>query len=283
MANYEYVLTEIRDRVGIVTLNRPESLNALHPQQGREMREAILELDAHPDVGAIVLTGAGRAFCAGADVKGWNRRVGEREAASARPTPAEAPRPQAAAGGRRETMLELWQRVKPAVIAFNGDAIGAGLTITLGADYRIASDRARLSMRFARMGVMPEIQSTMLLAHLVGLQEALDMMITGEIFDAQHCLRIGLVGKVVPHERLIDEAVAHAARYARVHPDTTREVKRLVWANLLEQDLDAVRRREQEAFRAASQRPSHKEAVRAFVEKRQPDFYRAVREAGGQR
>jgi len=241
--------------------------------QGREMREAILEMDDDPEIGAVVLTGAGRAFCAGANVKGWNREVeegkaGEAMAARARQT---APRSD-------ESMAELWARTKPAVVALNGLAIGAGLTITLGADYRIASEKARVSMRFAAVGVVPEIQSTMLLPQICGFSRAMDLMLSGAIIDAPRALELGLVNEVVPHEALLDRAVEKAAEYARNHWQTTKAIKQIVWQNLQEQDLSAVKKREREAFAEAQKRVAHREAVRAFVEKREPDIYRAMRE-----
>jgi enoyl-CoA hydratase/carnithine racemase len=269
--SYEFVIVERVGRVGVVTLNRPEQLNTLHPDQGREMREAVLELDADPAIGAIVMTATGRAFCAGGDVRGWDKKV---QAGEAGDIMARAARQPAAAAV--ESWAEVWRRVKPAVIAFNGLAIGAGLTLALGADYRIASDRARLSMRFAAVGVVPEIRSTMLLPQICGFSNAMDLMISGAIIDAAHALRVGVVNEVVPHDQLRDRAIEKAAEYGRLHPDTTRAVKQLVWQNFLESDLAAVGTREIEAFAAAQRRPSHAEAARAFVEKREPDFYGAV-------
>jgi enoyl-CoA hydratase/carnithine racemase len=273
MPNYEFVLSERRAHVGIITLNRPEELNTLHNVQGREMREAILEMDEDPEIGAVVLTGAGRAFCAGANVKGWNKEVESGKAGNAMAARAAQTRSRS-----DESMAELWARTKPAVVAINGLAIGAGLTITLGADYRIASDRARLSMRFAAVGVMPEIQSTMLLPQICGFSRAMDLMLSGAVIDAARALELGVVNEVVAHDTLLDRAVEKAAEYARNHWQTTKEIKRVVWENLQEQDLTLVKQREREAFAAAQRRVAHAEAVRAFVEKREPDVYRAVRD-----
>jgi enoyl-CoA hydratase len=279
MSDYEFVLTERRGHVGIITLNRPEELNTLHPVQGREMREAILEMDQDDDIGAVVLTGAGRAFCAGANVKGWNKQVEEGKAGQdmEQRTAARARDPEQ----RHESMAELWARTKPAVIAINGLAIGAGLTITLGADYRIASDKARLSMRFAAVGVIPEIQSTMLLPQICGFTRAMDLMLSGEIVDAQKALEVGLVNEVVPHDTLLDRAVEKAGQYAANHWQTTKAIKQVVWENMHEPNLKEITRREGVAFAAAQKRVAHKEAVRAFVEKRDKDVYQAIQEQAG--
>lgn len=276
MSDYEFVRTERRGHVGIITLNRPEALNTLHPVQGREMREAILEMDGDDGIGAIVMTGAGRAFCAGADVKGWNREVEHGKAGEAM-----AKRAAGTRAGSDESMAELWARTKPAVMAINGLAIGAGLTITLGADYRIASEKARLSMRFAAVGVIPEIQSTLLLPEICGFSRAMDLMLSGEIIDAARALEVGLVNEVVPHESLLERAVEKAAQYADNHWQTTRAIKQVVWENLNERSLTDVKQRERAAFAAAQQRIAHKEAVSAFVEKRDKDIYRAIREEAG--
>lgn len=271
MATYETILTEVRGRVAIITLNRPEKLNALSAQMSDELRQAVLAFDADDEIGAIVLTGAGRGFCSGADVTGWGRAL-EREADPGR-------RMEQAAAQATETWTDLWARVKPTVVAMNGDAIGAGLTITLGCDYRIAAEHARISMRFAAMGVMPELESTRLLPHIIGLSRALDVMLTGELIPAPRAAELGIVNECVPADRLLERAIEKASQYARIHPQTTRAVKQLVWANVFECDTEAVKRRERLAFAEAQRRPSHREAVRAFLEKREPDFYRAVREA----
>lgn len=263
--SYEMVLVETRGRVGIVTRNNPERLNALNATLDREMGEALEAFDKDDSIGAIVLTGAGRAFCAGADVKSWGGEISRGEAGERMA--------RAARSDSDESITERLARYKPVVVAYNGDAIGAGFTITLGADYRIASERARVSMRFARMGVTPELQSTRLLAHIAGLPNAMDIMLTGEIIPAQRALELGLVNEVVPQEELLGRAVAKAAQYAKLHPETTRAVKRLVWSNLWEPSTAEVKRRERLEFADAQKRPGHREAVRAFVEKREPDFY----------
>lgn len=271
MAEYECIRTEVQGRVGIITLNRPEKLNALSAKMSEELRAAVLAFDGDDEIGAILLTGAGRGFCSGADVTGWGRAL------ESEPDPGR--RMEQAAAQASETWTDLWARVKPTVAAVNGDAIGAGLTIILGCDYRIAAEQARLSMRFAAMGVMPELESTRLLPHIIGLSRALDVMLTGELIPAPRAAELGIVNEVVPRERLMERALEKANQYARLHPETTRAVKQLVWANVFESDTAAVKRRERLAFAAAQRRASHREAVRAFLEKREPDFYRAVREA----
>ena len=161
---------------------------------------------------------------------------------------------------------------KPLICAINGPCIGAGLTITLPCDIRIASDQARLSMRFIRVGIFPELASTHLLAHIVGFGQAMELMLTGKIIEADEAGRIGLVNRVVPQESLLDEAVETAAQIAFNPAESVMATKKIAWENLDEGDISVVQKREGVELAAAIARPSFKEAVRAFLEKRRPEF-----------
>ena len=261
---YEMIRVETEGRVGIVTLNRPEKLNAMHPGMMGEMRDQIGTWNADPGIGAVVLTGEGRAFCAGADIGGWDQGIQARESGQ------EAERRR-----EEEPWIPFCQRSKPIVCAINGPAIGAGLTITLPCDVRIASDRARLSMRFVRVGVVPELASTHLLPRIVGLGHAMELMLTGKIVDGEEAARIGLVNRVVAHAKLVEEAVNVAQEVAFNPAESLSVVKELTWQNLNETDLAIVQQREGAEFAAAMQKPAFKEAVTSFLEKRQPDFHKA--------
>ena len=267
--SYEQVLTEQRGRVGIVTRNDPDHLNALGEPLESEMREAIDAYNADPGIGAIVLTGAGRAFCAGANIRGWNKSIEERESGGR----------DMRISGEREDWVSFVRRSKPIICAINGPAIGAGLTITLPCDVRIASERARLSMRFIRVGVLPELASTRLLVEIVGLTQALELALSGRIIDGAEAGRIGLVNRVVPAEQLLDAAVETAAEIAFNPAESVEAIKRTIWANLTSTDIGEMMRREVEEFNQAMQRPYFKEAVRAFIEKREPDFHRVYAES----
>jgi 2-(1,2-epoxy-1,2-dihydrophenyl)acetyl-CoA isomerase len=227
-----------------------------------EVRQAIEAFNTDPGVGVALLTGSGRAFCAGADIKGWDSEIEARERGEQR---------------RRERPDENWvhfiQRSKPVICAINGLSIGVGLTMTLPCDVRIASDQARLSMRFVRVGVLPELASTRLLGHIVGITHALELMLSGRIIDAEEAGRIGLVNRVVPHEQLMDVTMETAAEIAFNPSESLTAIKRMAWTNFTETSLEEVIKREDTEFAAAMQRPAFKEAVRAFVEKRQPDFH----------
>lgn len=261
---YDQIITEQRGRVGIVTLNKPDKLNSLGEPMDSEMREAIEAYNQDVAIGAVVLTGAGRAFCAGADIGGWDRDIQRRESNGR----------EMRLRGERENWVTFVQRSKPIIAAINGVSIGAGLTITLPCDVRIASENARLSMRFVRVGVLPELASTRILVQIVGLTQALELMLSGRILGAEEAGRIGLVNHVVPADQVLDAAVDIAAEIAFNPAESLAAIKRTVWANLTEPDLNEILKREVVEFNQAMQRPYFKEAVRAFIEKRQPDFHK---------
>ena len=261
---YKEILAETRGRVGIVTLNRPERRNALSPMMGEEVREVVETYNADSGIGAVVLTGADPAFCGGADVGDWKRGLD---------SPEEAQRERTRLGSE-ENWVHFWGRSKPIICAVNGPSIGAGLTMTLSADVRIASDRARFSMRFVRMGLIPELASTKLLPLIVGFNRALELMLTGKTIDAQEAERIGLVSRVVPHDQLLEEAVTLAADIAFNPTESLLVIKKLTWAHLAETDIGKVMVSEGTELLAATARPAFGEAVSAFLEKRQPDFHK---------
>lgn len=258
---YEQILTETRDRVGLIRLNRPTKLNAWTAQMGDEIRDQIARWNDDPGVGAIVLTGEGRAFCAGADIGGFAERAARN---------AQGEGESRARDGYSFTTF--MRRSKPTVAAINGYAAGIGLTMVLPCDVRIASDQARLSIRFIKMGLMPELGSTRLLAQIVGLGNATDMCLTGRFVEAEEALRIGLVSEVVPGDALLDRAIAKADEIANNPTTAVMMIKELLAKNPSDPDLDAVMEREQVRDEIARRLPDHREAIAAFREKREARF-----------
>lgn len=261
VSGYETLLVDRDGDVGVLTLNRPEKMNAIDNTMAVEWGDAVAELHEDPAVGAIVITGAGRAFCAGADFARFEAGI------------------RAAEGGNREPMprplrnwIEQVRSSKPIVCAINGACIGAGLTRTLPCDVRIASTAATFSMRFVKIGIVPEIGSTQILPQIVGLQVAADLMLSGRTIGAEEALRLGLVLKVVEPDALMPEALGLARTYAENGPDCMVDIKKLLYANCTEQDMSLVTRREGEAINRRTGSPEQREAVAAFREKRQPDF-----------
>jgi enoyl-CoA hydratase len=262
---YNEILVETHGRVGVIKFNRPERRNALSDSMGDEARDVLQAFNEDRGIGAVVLTGVDPAFCGGADVGDWQRGIQQDL------SPEEAGEHLAT----RPNWVNVIKAAKPVVCAVNGPAIGAGMTLTLSCDVRVASDRARFSMRFVRMGIVPELASTKLLPLIVGFNRALELMLSGKTIDAAEAERIGLVNRMVPHERLMDEAIEAAAQIAANPTDVLRVIKDLTWQHLGETDLQGIMVNEGKELLAATARPAFREAVSAFMEKRQPDFHKA--------
>ncbi|MCY3558611.1 MAG: enoyl-CoA hydratase-related protein [Chloroflexi bacterium] len=259
---YEQILTETIGRVGVIRLNRPEKLNAWTDQMASEMATRIEAWNADDGVGAIVIAGEGRAFCAGADLQGFNQRL--------------ADDPEAQNRDRGMRVGTNWTRLiresKPVIAAIHGYAVGVGLTMALPCDVRYAAEDTRLSIRFVRVGLVPELGSTRLLAQLVGLGHATDICLSGRMVPADEAYRIGLVSAVVPKEDLFATALAKAEEYANNPTAVVRKIKTLLNDNVTEPNLDRVMEREGARDRESRRLPSHEEAVTAFLEKREPVF-----------
>jgi enoyl-CoA hydratase/carnithine racemase len=258
---YEQILYERRGRAGLITLNRPEKLNAWTSQMNGEMCAALRVANDDPEVGAVVLTGAGRGYCAGADISNWQRSLNE------------GSMPAAGRNGERgrepsDNWVTLVRQSKPVIAAVNGPAVGIGVTHILPADIRIASASARFGFLFVRMGVLPELASTYYLAQIVGLGAAQELCLRASMIDAQEAYRLGLVSRVVPAERLLDDALALAEEIAALPGPQLRMTKDLFNRNATDMDLQADMAREGEALQKAYASPEFREAVTAFMERR---------------
>ena len=258
----DHILTEVKGRVGIITLNRPEVINAMSTEMRKGLAETIETWNEDPGVGAMVITGAGRGFCAGADISSFERAIEEGSRSSA---------------SGPITEVEKWpmfvRRSKPIVCAINGVAVGEGLTMTLPCDVRLAVPDARLSFRFVRLGLTPEVGSTHILPQLVGLGQAMELMLTGRFFMGDEAKEIGMVLETRPAEELLDRAVELASEIAEAPVWHLAQTKRLMYKNPLEPDLAAVLRDESEIFSQAQSTAQHREAMAAFREKRPPQFH----------
>jgi 2-(1,2-epoxy-1,2-dihydrophenyl)acetyl-CoA isomerase len=256
---YEAILYDKRDRVATITLNRPEVLNAFNATMGSELLAAFREADADGEVGCIILTGAGRGFCSGADVRNWAQELKEG--------------PRRPAATEDESLCQLMFSLKtPIIAAINGPAVGLGCTLTLPCDIRIASSEARLGLIFARVGLMPEFGSTFLLSRIVGLARAKELAFTARIVDAQEALSLGLVNRVVPAERLMEEAREMASTIAH-GPTLALGLARQGLHRGLTSDLATAEAWEAEALARCRRSPEHAEGVNAFLEKRSPRFH----------
>jgi 2-(1,2-epoxy-1,2-dihydrophenyl)acetyl-CoA isomerase len=248
------------ERVVTITLNRPEVLNAIGGLMGVELMQAFRSAEEDPGVGCVILTGAGRGFCSGADVRVWDSQLKE---GSRRP-----------ATDTSESLCQLMFGMKtPTIAAINGPAVGMGATITLPCDIRVASTEARIGFIFARVGLIAEFGSTFILPRVVGLAKAKELVLTARIIDAQEALTIGLVNRVVPGEKLMEETREMAKGIAQGPTFALGKVKEAIHRGLTT-DLAAAEAWERGVLEACYRSPEHAEGVRAFMEKRQPTFHR---------
>jgi enoyl-CoA hydratase/carnithine racemase len=265
---YETILTDVDDGVLSLVLNRPEKLNAWTHQMADELSEAIRQGNDDEAVDAFVVTGAGRAFCAGADVKALFKKQADSGQVDR---------------GNRELLpwVDLLRASKPIVAAINGVCLGVGLSQLMPMDVLIASRNAKLSFRFIKMGLIPELGSSRFLLARTGFGQASKLMLSGETIDAEEAERIGLVDIVTKPEKLLEVAHRTARSMGENPPAAVRAVKRLLTENMSESDLDLVQRRELDALTESYKTPEHREAIDAFLEKREPDFKRARRDRAG--
>lgn len=250
------VLYEIKNQVGIITLNRPKSLNAINPEVSRLLFEHFQDAAVNESVRAIVLTGAGKGFCSGEDLTDVNDDTSPAKIILERYIP----------------LIKLIRSIeKPIICAVNGVAAGAGFSLVLACDMRIASENASFGQVFVKLGLIPDAGSTYFLPRLVGSGRALEMMLTGEIIDAAEAKRIGLVSKVYRREDLLAQAVKMAERLARSAPLAIANIKKLMLLsdeNTLEQQM----LNEAEIQEELGHTEDFKEGTRAFLEKRRPVF-----------
>jgi 2-(1,2-epoxy-1,2-dihydrophenyl)acetyl-CoA isomerase len=227
-----------------------------------ELVHAIEAADGDGDVGAVVVTGSGRGFCAGADIEAvFDAQLSE-GAGDAVPR-------------RSRDWVSLVRSTKPLVAAVNGVAVGVGLTMILPFDRIVASDRARFSLRFVKMGLVPELASSSFVPQRVGFGAASDLMLSGRMVAAEEAVALGLADELVAHDSLLDAAVARARTYGENPARQLRWIKELLTQNAAEADPLVAQRRELERLQECYVSPEHKEAVAAFMEKRPADF-RAV-------
>ncbi|HXE58199.1 MAG TPA: enoyl-CoA hydratase-related protein [Gemmatimonadales bacterium] len=261
MSGYRYVLLDVRDGVGTLTLNRPDRLNAFDGEMRREMVAAARELVDAPGVRAIVVTGAGRAFCAGADVRYLESALLDGDEAAALGL--------VESGGELVRLLR--ETPKPVLASLNGPAAGGGANLALACDLRLASEQASLGQVFHRIGLHPDLGGTYFLPRLLGASAALELIWFAEMVPAPRCLELGLVNRVVPHDRLAEETAAWARRLADLPPIAAGLAKAAVYRGErtdLAQALELEARHQRQCFRSEDAR----EGLAAFAAKRPPRF-----------
>ena len=257
------LIEQVKDGVAVLTLNRPDRLNAMSRPMLDALLEALPRLAEDPAVGVVVLTGAGRGFCAGGDVKAMAE--GNELGGQTMEDRAQALR------SRMETSRWLHEMPKPTIAMMRGPAAGAGLSLAMACDMRIASDTVKLGTAFARVGYSGDFGGSYYLTQLVGTAKARELYFTADLLDAQQALGLGLVNRVIADARLEEETMALASRLARGPRVAFRYMKRNMNAAESASLKDML---DLEAWNhtRTGMTEDHREAARAFVEKREPQF-----------
>jgi enoyl-CoA hydratase/carnithine racemase len=273
---YEEILYEVSDHVATVTLNRPTKLNAWTMTMEKEVQRAMLAAGADDAVRVIVLTGAGRGFCAGADMANLDglaqsadngERLKQIMSDHLAGTPQKGVRPDF-----QKTYSYMPAIEKPIIGAINGAAAGLGLVISLYCDLRIASDQAKFSTAFARRGLIAEHGISWLLPRLVGVANALDLLFSARLIDAAEAHHMGLVSRVIPHEQFAAEVRKYAVELAAsASPRSTRVIKRQVYNALFQTLGEAIEVANEEMLKSFKS-DDFKEGVAHFLQKRAPAF-----------
>ena len=273
---YETIQYEVAEQILTITLNRPDKLNAFNATMQREMIEAFDAADKDDNVRAIIVTGAGRAFCAGADLSSGAdtfdrdaRRGSIRRLADGRVDYSD---PNVRDGGGQVT-LRIFKCLKPVIAAVNGPAVGIGLTMQLAMDIRIASEHARFGFVFSQRGIVPEAASSWFLPRIVGISQALEWCYTGRVFPAQEALDGRLVSKVVPPDDLLPTARSLAREIAtKTAPVSIALIRQMMWRMLGADDPMEAHKVDSRGIYSRGRSEDVKEGVMSFLEKRPANF-----------
>jgi enoyl-CoA hydratase/carnithine racemase len=255
------VLMSVDAGVATVTLNRPEAMNAWNPSMAAALDQALRDCDGDDAVRAVVLTGAGRAFCAGADLGGGGETFKPRE------------------GGMvgRPTHEAIWpfQVRKPVIAAINGHAIGVGITLPLTCDLRFVAEDAKLQFAFVRRGVLPELASHTLLPRVIGFSRAADLLLTGRMFSGHEAAELGLASRALPTAEVLPAALEKAREFAAAAPLSVAISKQLLWEGIV-LGASEMMKREGPPFSLLGGHADAREGIAHFLEKRAPKWTGSV-------
>jgi len=267
--DFEQIRYDVADRILTITLDRPDRLNAFTQRMRDELIQAFDSADADDDVRAVVVTGSGRAFCAGADLSAGQDTFDYRVRGG---TVDEAPR-----DGGGQVSLRIYRSQKPVIAAINGPAVGVGVTMTLPMDVRLASESARFGFVFARRGITPEAASSWFLPRLVGPAQAAEWCYTGRVFPAAEALAGGLVSRVLPDDELLPAAHALAREIAdNAAPISVALTRQMLWRMLAAPSPYDAHVADSRAIHQMGQRADVREGIVAFMEKRPAQFTGSV-------
>ncbi len=249
---------EVKDAAGIITINRPDAMNSLNEEVLNELSEAVDKAQADETVKCVIITGAGRAFVAGADIAGMqplNREQGYE-------------------WGRlgQQVFRKIETLKKPVIAAVNGFALGGGCELAMACDIRIAGEKAKFGQPEVGLGITPGYSGTQRLPRLVGKGKAMELILTGEIINAEEACRIGLVNKVVPQEELMDNALSMAEKIGRNAPIAVSYSKKAINKGMEASDMENAILVEAELFGSCFATEDQKEGMKAFLEKRPAEY-----------
>jgi enoyl-CoA hydratase/carnithine racemase len=264
---YQQITYEVADHIATITLNRPDQLNAFTGLMMREIIDAFDRTDADDDVRAVIVTGAGRGFCAGADLSGGGETF-SRGGSDEIPEDVGIPR-----DGGGLVSLRIFESTKPVIGAINGAAVGVGVTMTLPMDIRLASEHAKFGFVFARRGIVPEACSSWFLPRLVGISQAAEWCYSGRVFPATEALAGGLVRSVHAADELLPAARAIAAEIAEnTAPVSIALTRQMLWRMLGASHPMEAHRADSRGILERGKSPDSREGVVSFLEKRAPEF-----------
>jgi len=273
---YETIKYDVADQILTITLNRPDKLNAFNATMMKELITAFDQADADDNVRAIIVTGEGRGFCAGADLSSgadtFDRDAKRGPVKRTASGDVDYSDPNIRDGGGQVT-LRIFKCLKPVIAAVNGPAVGIGVTMQLPMDIRIASDTARFGFVFSQRGIVPEAASSWFLPRLVGISQALEWCYSGRVFPAQEALAGRMVGKVVPPDQLLPTARAIARRLiAKTAPVSVALIRQMMWRMMGADDPMEAHKVDSRGIYARGRSDDVKEGVMSFLEKRPAQF-----------
>ncbi len=264
--DYRTIRYEVSDRVATVTLNRPEKMNTFTSRMGAELLDVLDRIDADDEVRAVVFTGEGRAFCAGADLGSGGGTFDEGGGEK-------APTIETHRDGGGLVTLRLYDCKKPVIAAINGAAVGVGITMTLAMDVRIGVPGSKVGFVFARRGIVPEAASSWFLTRAVGIQKALEWAFSGRVFRSEEALEAGLFSQLVPADELLPTAYALAAEIAEhTAPVSVALTRQMFWKMLGASSPHEAHRLDSKAVFWTGRQADAYEGVNSFLEKRPPRF-----------
>ena len=259
--SYQHILFAVEDGVATITLNRPKRMNAFHFALGAELESAYARCDADDAVRAVVLTGSGKAFCAGADMGGGGKTFDDVEGSR-----------RAADPGSEVRRLAAYQVRKPVIAAINGHAVGVGLTLAMQCDLRLVASDAKLAFAFVRRGIIPELGSHSILPRVIGFSRAADLLLCGRTIRGEEAAALGLASEALPAEEVVPRAQEWARDVAvNAAPASVAIAKRLLWEGVTETPRETMAK-EKPLLAWVGKQPDAVEGVRSFLERRPPEW-----------